>query len=230
VSEHRIWQPECAQKADPELHQQVIAGDVALTVAATEVDLRAALERYPFIREASNLPPAAAIEMARSLDKASADQRPQMLEQAQRWCTAQPELRPERRNAQEQMEARPPPLATWPSSTAWSAASASSRSRRAFGGAEPRSGQRRRDPARGLRPRRRAAPSHRHVADQEGEVKQRRPRWLPKQQRQDAIAAMVLQLTAWTSVPADTAEAIYRWLFGDEALFVAGTEMRLEVG
>ncbi len=105
VSEHRIRQAERAQKADPELHQQVIAGDVPLTAAATEVDLRAALERYPFFREASNLPPAAAIEMARSLDKAPEDRRPQMLEQARRWCEVQAELAPERQAAHEQLEA-----------------------------------------------------------------------------------------------------------------------------
>ena len=105
ASEHKMRQTERVHKADPELLDQVHAGNVPLADAATEVDLRSALERYPFIRQASNLPPAAAIEMARSLDSAPADQRPQMLEQAQRWCTAQPELRPERRNAQEQMEA-----------------------------------------------------------------------------------------------------------------------------
>ncbi len=105
VSEHRIRQAERVQKADPHLHQQVIAGDVPLTVAATEVDLRAALDRYPFIREASNLPAAAAIEMARSLDTAPPDQRPQMLEQARRWCEVQAEVAPERQTAQEQLEA-----------------------------------------------------------------------------------------------------------------------------
>jgi hypothetical protein len=105
VSEHKMRQTERVHKADPELLDQVHAGEVPLAVAATDVDLRAAVERYPFIRDASNLPAAAAIEMARSLDTAPADQRPQMLAQAQRWCTAQPELRPERRNAQEQMEA-----------------------------------------------------------------------------------------------------------------------------
>ncbi len=105
VSEHRIRQAERVQKADPELHQHVVAGDVPLTVAATEVDLRSALDRYPFIREAGNLPPGAAIEMARSLDKAPEERRPQMLEQARRWCQVQAELAPERQAAQEQLEA-----------------------------------------------------------------------------------------------------------------------------
>ncbi len=105
VSEHRIRQAERVQKADPELNQHVIAGDVPLTVAATEVDLRSALDRYPFIREACNLPPGAAIEMARSLDKAPEERRPQMLEQARRWCQVQAELAPKRQAAQEQLEA-----------------------------------------------------------------------------------------------------------------------------
>ncbi len=56
------------------------------------------------------------------------------------------------------------------------------------------------------------------------------PPTIPKQQRMDAIAATVLELTGWSSVPDETVEAIYRWLFGDEALFVAGTELRLEAG
>ncbi len=46
----------------------------------------------------------------------------------------------------------------------------------------------------------------------------------------DAIAITVLKLTGWTSVDAETVNAVYRWLFGDEALFVAGMEMRLEAG
>jgi RHS repeat-associated protein len=46
----------------------------------------------------------------------------------------------------------------------------------------------------------------------------------------DAIAATVIELTGWTSVPSETVGAVYRWLFGDEALFVVGTEMRLEAG
>ena len=44
----------------------------------------------------------------------------------------------------------------------------------------------------------------------------------------DAIAATVLELTGWTSVDSETVGAIYRWLFGDEALFLAATEMRVE--
>jgi hypothetical protein len=56
------------------------------------------------------------------------------------------------------------------------------------------------------------------------------PPAVPKQQRQDAIAATVLKLTGWTSVDSETVGAIYRWLFGDEALFVLGTEMRVEAG
>jgi hypothetical protein len=56
------------------------------------------------------------------------------------------------------------------------------------------------------------------------------PPELPKQQRMDAIAATVLKLTGCRSVPDKTVEVVYRWLFGDEALFVAGMEMRLEAG
>ncbi len=61
-------------------------------------------------------------------------------------------------------------------------------------------------------------------------------RWAPdppellKQQRMDSIAATVLEITRWTSVDTETVEAIYGWLFGDEALFVVGAEMRLEAG
>ena len=40
----------------------------------------------------------------------------------------------------------------------------------------------------------------------------------------------VSTLTAWTSVASETFDAIYRWLFGNEALFVAGAEMRVEAG
>ena len=39
---------------------------------------------------------------------------------------------------------------------------------------------------------------------------------VPKQERQDTIAATVLELTGWTSVDDETVQAIYRWLFGDE--------------
>ena len=53
---------------------------------------------------------------------------------------------------------------------------------------------------------------------------------VPQQERQDAIASTVLELTGWTSVDDETVQAIYRWLYGDEALFVAGTEMRVEAG
>lgn len=56
------------------------------------------------------------------------------------------------------------------------------------------------------------------------------PPTVPKQQRIDSIAATVLELTGWTSVDSETVDAIYRWLFGDEALFVAGTEMRVQAG
>jgi hypothetical protein len=52
----------------------------------------------------------------------------------------------------------------------------------------------------------------------------------PKEQRKDAIASIVLRLTGWPSVDDATVEAIYRWLFGDEALYLIGTEMRLEAG
>ena len=56
------------------------------------------------------------------------------------------------------------------------------------------------------------------------------PPAVPKQQRIDSIAATVLELTGWTSVDSETVGAIYRWLSGDEALFVASTEMRVEAG
>ena len=61
-------------------------------------------------------------------------------------------------------------------------------------------------------------------------------RWAPhppavaKQERQDAIASTVLELTGWESVDDETVQVIYRWLFGDEALFVARTEMRVAAG
>lgn len=56
------------------------------------------------------------------------------------------------------------------------------------------------------------------------------PPAVPKRQRIDAIASTVLQLTGWSSVVDDTVQAVYRWLFGDEALFLIGTEMRVEAG
>jgi hypothetical protein len=56
------------------------------------------------------------------------------------------------------------------------------------------------------------------------------PPAVPKPARFDAIAATMLKLTGWTSVADGTVEAIYRWLFGDVAAFVAGMEMRLEAG
>lgn len=56
------------------------------------------------------------------------------------------------------------------------------------------------------------------------------PPVMPKQQRIDAIASTVLALTGWPSVADDTVQAVYRWLFGDEALFLIGTEMRVEAG
>ena len=43
--------------------------------------------------------------MARSLDQAPDDRRPQMLEQARRWCQVQRELAPERQAAKELLEA-----------------------------------------------------------------------------------------------------------------------------
>jgi hypothetical protein len=52
----------------------------------------------------------------------------------------------------------------------------------------------------------------------------------PKEQRKEAIASTVLRLTGWPSVDAAVVQAIYLWLFGDEALFIAGAEMRLEAG
>ena len=50
------------------------------------------------------------------------------------------------------------------------------------------------------------------------------PPAVPKQARLDAIASTVIRLTAWTSVDDETVQAVYCWLFGDEAAFVAGTE------
>lgn len=44
------------------------------------------------------------------------------------------------------------------------------------------------------------------------------------------MASTVLELTGWTPVRCEGVEAIYRWLFGDDALFVLWTEMRLEAG
>jgi hypothetical protein len=40
----------------------------------------------------------------------------------------------------------------------------------------------------------------------------------------------VQRLTGWASVVDETVQAIYRWLYGDEAAFVAATEMRVEAG
>ncbi len=54
------------------------------------------------------------------------------------------------------------------------------------------------------------------------------PPELPKQQPMDSIAATVLDITRWTSVDSESVEATYRWLFGGEAAFVAGAELRLE--
>lgn len=54
------------------------------------------------------------------------------------------------------------------------------------------------------------------------------PPAVPKQQRIDSIAATVPELTGWSSVDAETIGAVYRWLFGDEALFMLGAEMRVE--
>lgn len=105
VSEHKIRQAERVQKTDSALLDRVRAGDLPLAQAATQVDLKIAVDRYPFISEAPNLPPAAAIEMARSLDQAPEDRRPQMLEQARRWCQAQRDLAPERQAAQALLDA-----------------------------------------------------------------------------------------------------------------------------
>jgi hypothetical protein len=54
------------------------------------------------------------------------------------------------------------------------------------------------------------------------------PPAVPEQARQDAIGSTVLELTGWASVPHTTVEAIYDWLFADEAAFLAGAEMRIE--
>jgi hypothetical protein len=54
------------------------------------------------------------------------------------------------------------------------------------------------------------------------------PPTIPKQHRKDAIAATVLELTGWTSVDDEMVEAIYRWLFGDEAAFLVDADIRME--
>jgi hypothetical protein len=54
------------------------------------------------------------------------------------------------------------------------------------------------------------------------------PPAIPKPHRMDSIAATVLELTGWTSVGDQMVEVIYCWLFGDEALFLASAEMRVE--
>jgi hypothetical protein len=56
------------------------------------------------------------------------------------------------------------------------------------------------------------------------------PPAVPKPARLRAIAATVVELTGWTSVPFDTVATVYLWLFGDEALYLMGTEMRVEAG
>jgi hypothetical protein len=43
------------------------------------------------------------------------------------------------------------------------------------------------------------------------------PPEVPREQRQDAIASTVLRLTGWPSVDDETVQAVYRWLYGDEA-------------
>ena len=53
---------------------------------------------------------------------------------------------------------------------------------------------------------------------------------VPKPARLDGIAASVQELTGWTSVPFDPVATIYLWLFGDEALYLMGTDMRVEAG
>src|SRR5689334_21887229 len=56
------------------------------------------------------------------------------------------------------------------------------------------------------------------------------PPAIAKQQRIDAIAATVLELTGWPSEDDGTIQAVYRWLFGDEAQFLIGTEVRVAAG
>lgn len=85
-----------AEKA-PELAQEVRAGRLPLAEAERKIQYREATERYPFIATAPNLPKKAALEMARTLDSAPAEKRSEMLAQAERWCTVQAELQPERR-------------------------------------------------------------------------------------------------------------------------------------
>jgi hypothetical protein len=56
------------------------------------------------------------------------------------------------------------------------------------------------------------------------------PPVVPKQARKDAIASTVLELTGWQAVPEETVEAIYCWLFGDEARYMHGAELRMAAG
>lgn len=53
---------------------------------------------------------------------------------------------------------------------------------------------------------------------------------VPKPARIDAIADTVLSLTGTADVADDTVQAIYGWLFGDEALYVHQMELRVEAG
>ena len=56
------------------------------------------------------------------------------------------------------------------------------------------------------------------------------PPTVPKPARIDAIADTVLSLTGSAAVDDDTVQAIYGWLFGDEALYVHQMELRVEAG
>jgi hypothetical protein len=56
------------------------------------------------------------------------------------------------------------------------------------------------------------------------------PPAVPKPARLRAIASTVAEVAARTSVPFDTVAVVYLWLFGDEALYLMGTDMRVEAG
>jgi len=102
VSEHKMRQSERVHKADPELLDQVHAGEVPLREAEQRVEAREArdklddvVERYPFLRDVPGHTPARLLEVAATLDAASDSERTAMEDQARRWCQAQRELMPQ---------------------------------------------------------------------------------------------------------------------------------------
>ena len=102
MSEHKIRQAERVQKADPQLHQQVVAGTMPLREAERRVEAREAtskldeaIERYPFLRDVPGHPPARLLEVAATLDAAGNGERAALVDQARRWCDAQRELVPQ---------------------------------------------------------------------------------------------------------------------------------------